>query len=143
MAEGSNMLIIMMCINIFLYIGTTGMGSANAQLVENDITSLGYIQFDESDSNHVMLGDALTEKPQLQSSSAKTLYIVTKVFDGLEIVWTFLMTLLNVLTVPFTMTFKLFTQAAIVGKYLALLIFAPLSIAYTYVIIMAIRGVAS
>lgn len=141
MAEGSNLLIIFMCINIILYIGVNGMGSDKANLIKDDLSTNSALLSWTGDK--ITMGDAVTEKPELQSANVLSDLLSFKVFDALSILWDFLMSLLNILTLPFTLMYNLFTGAQIVGRYISMLIFAPLTIGYIYAIWSFIKGVGN
>jgi len=141
MAEGSNLIILFMCINIILYIGVNGMGSTNANLVKDDLfTNSALLKLT---GDKVTMGDAVTEKPTLQSANVLSDVVSFKVFDAISILWDFIMSLLNILTLPFTLMYNLFSGAQLVGKYISMLIFAPLTIGYIYAIWSFIKGVGN
>ena len=141
MGDGSNLLIIFLCINIVLYIGVNGMGSTNANLVKDDLfTNSGLLKLT---GDKVTMGDAVTEKPTLQSANVLSDVVSFKVFDAISILWDFIMSLLNILTLPFTLMYNLFSGAQLVGKYISMLIFAPLTIGYIYAIWSFIKGVGN
>lgn len=139
MAEGSDLLIIFMSINVMLYIGVNGMGSTNANLVQNDL----FGHFASKTGDKVGLGDTLTDKPELQSANVLSDVLSFKVFDALSILWSFIMSLLNIITLPFTLMYNLFSTAALVGQMISLLIFFPLSLGYIYAIWSFIKGVGN
>ncbi len=141
MAEGSNLLIIFMCINIILYIGVNGMGSDKANMIKDDLFTNSAMLSMTGDK--VTMGDAVTDKPELQSANVLSDVLSFKVFDALSILWDFLMSLLNILTLPFTLMYNLFNNAQIVGKYISMLIFAPLTLGYIYAIWSFIKGVGN
>ena len=141
MAEGSNLLIIFMCINIVLYIGVNGMGSSNANLVKDDLfTNTALLKLT---GDKVTMGDAVSGKPTLQSANVLSDAINFQVFDALSILWDFVMSLLNIITLPFTLMFNLFNSAQIVGMYISILVFGPLTIGYIYAIWSFIKGVGN
>lgn len=142
MAEGSNLLILFLCINIILYIGVNGMGSDKANLIGDDLfTNSALLSLTSEDK--VTMGEGVTEKPDLQSANVLTDVLSFKVFDALAILWDFLMTLLNIITLPFTLMYNLFNSAQIIGRYISMLIFAPLTLAYIYSIWSFIKGVGN
>lgn len=141
MAEGSNLLIIFICINIILYIGANGMGSDKANLIEDDLFTNSMLLSMTGDK--VTMGEAVTEKPDLQSANVLSETLSFKVFDALSILWDFIMSLLNILTAPFTLMYNLFSDGSIVGRYISLLIFAPLTLGYVYAIWSFIKGVGN
>lgn len=139
--EGSNLLIIIMMINIMLYIGVNGMGSAKANLIEDDLfINSGLLSLSDE---RVELGDTLTDEPELQSANVLSDVLSFKVFDALSILWDFIMSLLNIITLPFTLMYNLFMDARIVGKMVSLLIMFPLTLAYIYSLWAFIKGVGS
>lgn len=141
MAEGSNLLIIFMCVNVILYIGVNGMGSDKANMIKDDLfTNSAMLKLT---GDKVTMGDAVTDKPTLQSANVLSDVLAFKVFDALSILWDFLMSLLNIITLPFTLMYNLFNSAQIVGKYISLLIFAPMTIGYIYAIWSFIKGVGN
>lgn len=141
MAEGSNLLIIFMCINIILYIGVNGMGSTKANLIQDDLFSNSAML--KLTDDKVTLGDTMTDKPTLQSANVLSDALNFQVFDALSIIWDFLMSLLNIITLPFTLMYNLFATAKLVGRLISLLIFAPLTIGYVYSIISFLKGVGN
>ena len=141
MAEGSNLLIIFMCINIVLYIGINGMGSDKANLISDDLFTNSKLLKISSDK--VELSDSLTTKPELQSSNVVSDILTYYVFDPLSILWDFLMSLLNIITLPFTLMYNLFSDAVLVGKIISMLIFFPLTLGYIYAIWSFIKGVGN
>jgi len=141
MAEGSNLLIIFLCINIFLYIGVNGMGSDKANLIKEDLFTNSKLL--SLSGNKVTLGEAMTDKPELQKSNIISDSLNFQVLDFLTIIWDFLMSLLNIITLPFTLMFNLFSSGGVVGTYISLLIFAPLTIGYLYAIFSMIKGVGN
>lgn len=141
MAEGSNLLILFMCINIVLYIGVNGIGSDKANLIKGDLfTNSALLKLT---GDKVTMGDAVTDKPSLQSANVLSDVLSFKVFDALSILWDFMMSLLNIITLPFTLMYNLFNGAQLVGKYLSMLIFAPLTLGYIYAIWSFIKGVGN
>lgn len=140
MGEGGNLLTIFLCINIVLYIGLTGMGSDKGNLIKNDLFSSGFLNIGD---DRILLGDDIKEKPELQSSNVLSDILSFKVFDVILIVWKFIMTLFNIITLPFTLMYNLFFTAQIVGRIMTLLIFAPLTIGYIYALISFIKGVGN
>lgn len=141
MAEGSNILIIFFCINIMLYVGLTGIGSDKGNLVKDDLFSnSGFLAMS---GDKIDLGETLKEKPELQSSNVLSDVMDFKVFDALSIVWDFIMSLLNIITLPFTLMYNLFIDAKVIGRMVSLLIMAPLCMGYIYAILSFIKGVGS
>lgn len=141
MAEGSNLLIVFLCINIVLYIGVNGMGSDKANLIKDDLSTNSNLL--KLTGDKVELGTKVSEKPKLQSSNVVTDVLSYYVFDPLSILWDFIMTLLNIITLPFTLMYNLFSGAVMVGKYISLLIFVPLTMGYIYAIWSFIKGVGN
>lgn len=142
MGEGGNLLIIMFSINIVLYIGLTGIDSNMGNIVQDDLFN-GDANLLTLDGDRVGLSDDMKEKPELTSSNILSEVLSFKVYDVITIVWDFLMTILNIITLPLTLMYNLFASARVVGRIMSLLIFAPLSIAYIYAIISFIKGVGN
>lgn len=141
MGEATNLLIIIMSINIVLFIGLNGMGSGKANLVQTQLfTESGFLSLQ---GDKVDLGSAAKDKPELSSTQVESDLISFKSFDALQIVWEFLMAMLNIITLPFTLAYNLFMDVGVVGQLISLLIFAPLCVAYVASIIMVIKGVGS
>lgn len=141
MGEGGNLLIVILCINIFLFIGLNGMGSGQANLVKTSLfTDSGILTMQ---GDEVGLGNSFTEKPELKSTQVESDVLSLKSFDALEIAWNFIIALLNIITLPFTLAYNLFVSSGVVGQMISLMIFAPLSVAYVYALFSFIKGVGN
>jgi len=141
MGEASNIFITIMIINIVLFIGLNGMGSGKANLVKTQLfTESGFLSLE---GDRVDLGPIPKEKPELQSTTVESDIISFKSFDALQIVWNFIIGMLNIITVPFTLSYNLFTTAGTVGQMISLLIFAPLGMLQVISLVFVIKGVGN
>lgn len=131
MASGTQILIIVMAINIMLYLGLPDYNSLG---IEGDLFGLNITQ--RSTSGDVYISDQLNESPELQASTTIAGASGTSsLFDPLGAIRNFISILFGIIFAPI----KLFLYTGIPAEFTTLLAI-PLGIVYLVAIWSWIRG---